>query len=112
MIKVSNKEIIEISTFMPKKGSKKVLLEKLHELLIPIHKEPHCINYELFLKQGGMILAIGRWETSIAYNLHTNMQYIVDFREKIAPDLCDDFNYHEVKAIVPPMTALSLMNEV
>ena len=111
MIKVSHKEVIELASFIPKKGHKKELLEALHNLLIPIHKEPNCLNYELFLQQGGRIQSIGRWKDNLAYNLHTNMQYIVEFKENIAPKLCESFEYSEVKAIVPPMTALSLMNE-
>ena len=111
MIEVNKEIIIEIGTFLPHKDTKAEFLKTFYALLPRIHKEPFCLNYELFVGEKAQIVSIGRFKNSVAYNLHTNMQYIQEFQTKKLPVLCERFEYKEYRNIVAPMSALSLLNE-
>lgn len=111
MIEVNSDKVFEISHYKPFEDSKEELLQTLYELLIPIHREPLCLNYELFIQKDGTITSIGTWKDHRAYNFHQNMQYMEDFRAKKLPVYCQSFEQNEHRLVVAPMTALSLMNE-
>ena len=111
MIEINSDKVIEITTFKPFDDSKDELLSTLYEILPSIHKEPLCLNYELFIAKNGTITAIGTWESQRGYNFHTNMQYMEHLRAKKLPVFCESYESHEYRAIIAPLTALSLLNE-
>ena len=111
MIEVDRDKVVEIGQYKPFDDSKDELLQTLYELLIPIHKEPLCNNYEIFIQKDGTITTIGVWENSRGYNFHCNMSYIEEFRSKKLPVFCQSFDQKEHKKVVSPLTALSLLNE-
>jgi len=111
MIEINPDVVIEITTFKPFEDSKDELLTTLYGLLPLIHKEPLCLNYELFIQKNGTITAVGRWESPRGYNFHTNMQYMEDLRKKKLPVFCESYESNENRGVVAPLTALSLLNE-
>ena len=111
MIEINQDKVIEITTFKPFEDSKDELLTTLYELIPLIHKEPLCLNYELFIDKAGTITTIGTWESTRAYNFHSNMQYMERLREKKLPVFCENYESNEYRGIIAPLTALSLLNE-
>lgn len=111
MIEINQDNVTEITTFKPFEDSKDELLETLYKLLPYIHKEPLCLNYELFIDKNATITAIGTWESARGYNLHTNMQYMEELKRKKLPVFCESYEVNEYRAIIAPLTALSLLNE-
>jgi len=111
MIEINQDEVIEITSLEPFEDSKEELLSSLYELLPSIHKEPLCLNYEIFIQKDGSLTTIGKWESARGYNFHQNMQYMEKFRLKILPVFCKSYEKSESRAIIAPLTALSLLNE-
>lgn len=111
MIEINQDKVIEITTYKPFEDSKDELVTALYELLPLIHKEPLCLNYELFINKNGTITAVGSWESTRAYNFHTNMKYIEELKIKKLPVFCKSYEKEEYKSIMAPLTALSLLNE-
>ncbi|KIM11807.1 MAG: hypothetical protein KU37_02820 [Sulfuricurvum sp. PC08-66] len=111
MIEINSQIVVEIGTFLPYNDTKEELLEALYALLPSIHREIECLNYELFWSQEGALTSVGRWKSSLGYNLHENMRYIEEFKRTLLPVLCQEFTYTLRYSVVPPMSALSLLNE-
>ncbi len=111
MIEVNQDEIVEFIHYKPFDDSRDELLETLYALLAFIHKEPFCINYELFIEKDGSLMTVGRWRDRRAYNLHENMQYMSDFYRTKMPVFCKEYEKKESRVVVGPLSALSLMNE-
>jgi quinol monooxygenase YgiN len=111
MIEVNREIIVQIGTFLHHQDTKAEFLKAFYALLPRIHKEPYCLNYELFVGKNARIVSVGRFKSSVGFNLHNNMQYVQDFKAKQLPILCERFEYEEYRNIVAPMSALSLLNE-
>ena len=111
MIEVNSDQVVEVSHYKPFDDSQEELLQTLYDLLVFIHREPLCSDYELLLQKDGTVTTIGRWESSRGYNFHKNMQYMENFREKKLPVFCQTFEQNEHRSVVAPLTALSLLNE-
>lgn len=111
MIEINKDIIIQITTYIPFADSTEDLLLELYKLIPFIHKEPNCLDFELLREEGGTIIAIGTFKNSVAFNIHENLQYIEDFKRKKLPVYCERFESKVLKKVIPPLTALSLLNE-
>ena len=111
MIEINTDEIIQTAYYKPFEDSKEEMLSTLYNLLTHIHREPLCLNFEIFIQKDGCLTTVGRWKSALGFNLHENMQYIEDLKTKKLPVYCQSFESFEHRKVIPPITALSLMNE-
>jgi quinol monooxygenase YgiN len=111
MIEINKESVVQTSHYKPFDDSKDELLQELYNLLTPIHKEPLCLNFEIFIQKDGTLTTIGRWKNPLGFNLHQNMQYIEALIKKKLPVYCKHYESFEQRIIIPPITALSLLNE-
>ena len=111
MIEINRDEIIEIGTFKPFADSKEDLLQELYGLIPKVHKEPNCLSFELFIDENATVITVGKWRTKLAFDLHKNMQYIDELSRLKLPVFCERFDYQMLYGVIPPLTALSLLNE-
>lgn len=111
MIEINQDTMVEIGTFIPFNDSKAELLKALYALIEKIHKEPYCINYELFIEPNGTLTTLGRWHNRMAYELHTHMNYRETLIKQVLPVYSQRFEFRLMHPVVPPMTALSLMQD-
>ncbi len=111
MIEIDANEIIVYTHYIPYEDSKEELLKALYKLIVPIHKEIYCIDFELFIDEEASITSCGRWKNKTAYTMHRHMQYMEEFYQKSVPLLCKAYHTHTMAKILPPITALSLLKE-
>jgi len=103
MLSKAEKEIVCIAQFMAKEGKESELLEALHILIAPTHKEAGYIRYELnqAIDNPRAITFNEKFRSQEDFDLHCATPYIKGFFDDVAPSLIDGVTVTLYKEILP-----------
>jgi quinol monooxygenase YgiN len=101
MLKKAENEIVCVAQFIAKEGKEDALLEALHGLMGPTHKEEGYIRYELnqAIDNPRAITFIEKFKSKEAFDFHCNTPYIKGLFDMVVPALVEGTTvtlYHEV----------------
>jgi quinol monooxygenase YgiN len=91
MIRRDETRVVVLARFLAKEGKDRDLLEAMHKLMEPTHKEPGYIRYELNqnFDNPRIITYVEKFKDQAAFEVHKNAPYIVDFFQNVAPKLVE-----------------------
>lgn len=103
MINKAETEIVCIAEFTAKPGKEDELLAELHKLMVPTHKEPGYIRYELnhHLDNPQIITFVEKFRSREDFDFHCNTPYIKDFFLNVGPDLIDSKSINLYREVLP-----------
>jgi quinol monooxygenase YgiN len=92
MIQRDETRVVVIAKFLAREGKEHELLERMHKLMEPTHKEPGYIRYELNqnVENPRIITYVEKFKDQQAFQAHKNAPYIVNFFQDIAPKLVEN----------------------
>ncbi|MGA2984468.1 MAG: putative quinol monooxygenase [Terriglobia bacterium] len=103
MLKKEENEIVCVAQFIAKEGKEDELLQALHALIEPTHKEEGYIRYELnqAIDNPRGITFIEKYKSKDAFDFHCGTSYIKGFFDEVAPTLMDGVTVTLYKEILP-----------
>jgi quinol monooxygenase YgiN len=103
MLKKAEKEIVCVAQFMAKESKEDELLQALHSLIAPTHKEAGYLRYELHqaIDNPRTITFIEKFRSQEDFDFHCNTPYIKGFFDNVAPSLIDGVTVTLYKEILP-----------
>lgn len=103
MIRKAEQEIVCVAQFTAKAGKEAELLDGLHALMAPTHREPGYIRYELnqHIDNPAVVTFIEKFKSREAFDSHCNMPYIQDFFTNTAPRLVESQAINLYREILP-----------
>ncbi len=95
--------LVCVAEFKALEGKSDELVESLHALMNPTHKEPGCLRYELnqLADDPSVITFIEKWRDREAFDLHCATHYIKHFFDEVRPHLVERFEVKLYKEILP-----------
>ena len=96
-------QVVCVAEFHAKDGTTDELIDALHVLIEPTHKESGCIRYELNQRVDDprWITFIEKWKDKKVFDEHCAMPYIKDYFENVRPNLVDNFEVKLYEEILP-----------
>jgi quinol monooxygenase YgiN len=96
-------QIVCVAEFRAQEGKVEDLIESLHSLMDPTHKESGCLRYELNQRSDDpcFITFIEKWKDKDAFNRHCAMNYIKHFFDEVRPHLVESFEVKLYEEILP-----------
>lgn len=103
MLKKAKNEVVCVAQFIAKEGKENELLQALHSLLAPTHKEAGYIRYELnqAIDNPRAITFIEKFRSQEDFDFHCGTPYIKGFFDQVAPPLMDGVTVTLYKEILP-----------
>jgi quinol monooxygenase YgiN len=95
--------VVCIAEFRAKEGSTEALIDALHILIEPTHREPGCIRYELNQREDDprWITFIEKWKDQKSFDEHCAMPYIADYFNNARPALVEAFEVKLYRELLP-----------
>jgi quinol monooxygenase YgiN len=86
-------QVVCVAEFHAFEGKTGALIEALHSLMAPTHKEPGCIRYELNQRvdDDRWITFVEKWKDQKSFDEHCQMPYIKDYFDNVRPGLVEEF---------------------
>jgi quinol monooxygenase YgiN len=102
-LKKADNEIVCVAQFSAKIGKDEELLQALHVLIEPTHKEDGYIRYELnqAIENPRTITFIEKFKSQEAFDFHCNTSYIKNFFDHTVPDLMESVVVTLYKEVLP-----------
>lgn len=99
----NNTQVVCVAEFHALEGKSDALIEALHILMNPTHKEPGCIRYELNQRKDDprWITFIEKWKDQKTFDEHCAMPYITHFFNEMRPKLVETFEVKLYREILP-----------
>jgi quinol monooxygenase YgiN len=98
MIRRDETRVVVIARFLAREGKDGELLEAMHKLMEPTHKEPGYLRYELNqnVDNPRVITYVEKFKDQSAFEAHKISPYIVSFFRDVAPNLVEqqDVTFH------------------
>jgi quinol monooxygenase YgiN len=93
MPKIDTTQVVCVAEFYAKEGKAGELVEVLHALISPTHKEEGCLRYELNQRADDprWVTFIEKWTNKAIFDAHCAMPYIANFFDSVRPALVDEF---------------------
>jgi len=103
MPKKETTQVVCVAEFRALEGKTDDLIEALHSLMEPTHKEPACIRYELNQRSDDArwVTFIEKWKDRDTFDQHCAMPYIKDFFDNVRPQLVETFDVKLYEEILP-----------
>jgi len=103
MLKKDEKQIVCVAQFMAKEGKTDELLQALHRLLEPTHKEAGCVRYELnqAIDNPRSVVFVEKFKDQEAFDFHCGTPYIKRLLDEVAPALAESVTVTLCKEILP-----------
>jgi quinol monooxygenase YgiN len=103
MISKDRVQVVCVAEFRALEGKTGALIEALHVLMEPTHKEPGCLRYELNQRvdDDRWITFIEKWKDQKSFDEHCRMPYITDYFDNVRPGLVEDFAVKLYQEILP-----------
>jgi quinol monooxygenase YgiN len=96
-------QVVCVAEFRAKEGKTEELLDALHRLMGPTHKEAGCIRYELNQRVDDprWITFIEKWKDRKIFDEHCAMPYITDYFDNVRPGLVENFEVKLYQEVLP-----------
>ena len=96
-------QVVCVAEFHALEGKTEALIEALHVLMKPTHKEPGCIRYELNQREDDprWITFIEKWKDQKTFDEHCAMPYITEFFNDVRPKLVETYEVKLYREILP-----------
>jgi quinol monooxygenase YgiN len=96
-------QVVCIAEFRAKEGKTEELIDALHRLMEPTHKEAGCIRYELNQRVDDprWITFIEKWKDRKIFDEHCAMPYITDYFDNVRPGLVENFEVKLYQEVLP-----------
>jgi quinol monooxygenase YgiN len=96
-------QVVCVAEFRAKEGKTEELLDALHRLMEPTHKEAGCIRYELNQRVDDprWITFIEKWKDRKIFDEHCAMPYITDYFDNVRPGLVENFEVKLYQEVLP-----------
>ena len=96
-------QVVCVAEFHALEGKTEALIEALHVLMKPTHKEPGCIRYELNQREDDprWITFIEKWKDQKTFDEHCAMPYITEFFNDVRPKLVETYEVKLFREILP-----------
>lgn len=96
-------QVVCVAEFRALPGKTEDLIDALHVLMEPTHRESGCIRYELNQREDDprWIAFIEKWKDQKSFEEHCAMSYITHYFENVRPSLVETFEvklYREILA--------------
>ena len=103
MIERNEKRVVVIARFTAKPGKEQELLQNLHSLMAPTHKEPGCIRYELNqdVADSRIFTFVEKFDSQEAFDSHKKMPHITHHFQDTAPGLVEASSISVHREILP-----------
>jgi quinol monooxygenase YgiN len=103
MYRKGTPQLVCVAEFRALEGKVEDLIESLHSLMEPTHKEPGCLRYELNQRSEDprLITFIEKWKDRVAFDRHCAMIYIKHFFDEVRPHLVESFEVKLYEEILP-----------
>jgi len=96
-------QVVCVAEFRALDDKTEDLIESLHILMEPTHKEPGCLRYELNRRADDprIVTFIEKWKDREAFDRHCAMHYIKHFFDEVRPHLVESFEVKLYEEILP-----------
>lgn len=96
-------QVVCVAEFHALQGKTDALIEALHVLMKPTHKEPGCIRYELNQREDDprWITFIEKWKDQNTFDEHCATAYITEFFNDVRPKLVESYEVKLYREILP-----------
>lgn len=96
-------QVVCVAEFHAIEGKTDALIEALHVLMKPTHKESGCIRYELNQREDDprWITFIEKWKDQKTFDEHCAMPYIAEFFNDVRPKLVETYEVKLYREILP-----------
>jgi quinol monooxygenase YgiN len=96
-------QVVCVAEFRALEGKTDALIEALHVLVKPTHKELGCIRYELNQREDDprWITFIEKWKDQKTFDEHCAMSYITHYFNQVRPSLVESFEVKLYREILP-----------
>ena len=96
-------QVVCVAEFHALEGKTDALIEALHVLMKPTHKEPGCIRYELNQREDDprWVTFIEKWKDQKTFDEHCAMPYISEFFNDVRPKLVETYEVKLYREILP-----------
>ncbi len=103
MAKKETTRVVAVAEFRAKEGKTEALIEALHVLMAPTHKEPGCMRYELNQRVDDprWITFIEKWKDKKVFDEHCATPYITHYFNDVRPQLVETFEVKIYEEILP-----------
>ncbi len=103
MHKTETTQLVCVAEFLASEGKTEELINALHSLIEPTHKEPGCLRYELTQRSDDprRITFIEKWRSRETFDLHCSMPYIKHFFDDVRPQTVEQFEVKLYQEILP-----------
>jgi len=103
MAREEQDQVVCIAEFLAHEGKSDALIDALHSLLEPTHKEPGCIRYELNRRVDAprVITFIEKWRDQRSFDAHCAMPYITHYFNDVRPLLVESFEVKMYRELLP-----------
>jgi len=103
MHKNKSTQLVCVAEFRAVEGKTKELVEALHFLIDPTHKELGCLRYELNQRADDTrwVTFIEKWRDREAFDQHCAMPYIKHYFDDIRPHLVEQYEVKLYEEILP-----------
>lgn len=99
----NNTQVVCVAEFYALAGKTEALIQTLHSLMPPTHKESGCIRYELNQREDDprWVTFIEKWKDQKTFDEHCAMPYIAKFFDEQRPGLVENFEVKLYREILP-----------
>jgi quinol monooxygenase YgiN len=96
-------QVVCVAEFRAKEDKTGELIDALHVLMAPTHKEAGCIRYELNQREDDprWITFIEKWKDRKTFDEHCAMPYITNYFDNVRPGLVETFEVKLYQEILP-----------
>jgi quinol monooxygenase YgiN len=96
-------QVVCVAEFHAIEGKTDALIDALHDLMQPTHKESGCLRYELNQRVDDprWITFIEKWSSQKTFDEHCAMPYIKKYFDEQRPGLVESFEVKLYREILP-----------
>ena len=96
-------QVVCVAEFRALEGKTEALIEALHSLMKPTHREPGCMRYELNQREDEprWITFVEKWRDQKTFDEHCAMPYIKRYFDEQRPGLVESFEVKLYREILP-----------
>jgi len=103
MVARNKVQVVCVAEFRAREGKTDDLIDALHILMEPTHKEKGCLRYELNQRTDDprWITFIEKWTDKPTFDKHCAMPYITHYFDDVRPQLVEEFVVKLYEEILP-----------